>query len=221
MPTFSESSLVDWIAQNKKAVGGVLGALVLLLAVQAGWSALHEKKLVAGANALHDAEESLAKELKIAGTTPIADVDRQLTGTVTALKKITEEFSGIQAGWEAQFRLGDLYMKYEPRTGRALPVLQAAVAAAPSTREKLFALYALAYAFEKQGKFDEAVQQLDAAIQLGQPYLKAEISLSRARLLSRAGKTAEADKAFDQVARDFANTDMARKADQWKAIRSL
>jgi tetratricopeptide (TPR) repeat protein len=221
MQTSSEHNLMDWIAHNKKMVLGGVSAIVLITLGLGIRQNLAEKKILAASAALHDAEQKLEKELKVAGTTPIADVDRQLTETVGALKKVSTEFAGLQAAWEAQFQLGDLYSKHEPRSGKAIPAFEAAISSAPSIREKVFALYSLAYAYEKQGKFDEAIQQLDSAIKLDQPYFKAEISLSRARLLARSGKVAEADKAFEQVSKDFANTDLGRKADQWKAMRSL
>jgi len=221
MQSSSEHNLMDWVAQNKKLVLGGVSAILLITLGLGIRQNLAEKKILAASTALHEAEEKLEKELKVAGTTPIADVDRQLTETVGALRKVSTDFAGLHAAWEAQFQLADLYSKHEPRSGKAIPAFEAAISSAPSIREKVFALYSLAYAYEKQGKFDEAIQQLDAAIKLDQPYFKAEISLSRARLLARSGKVAEADKAFEQVSKDFANTDLGRKADQWKAMRSL
>ncbi len=221
MQSSSESNLMDWIAHNKKMILGGVSAIALVALAIGILQNQMEKKILAASTAFHEAQQKLEKELKVAGTTPISDVDRQLSETVGALRKLSVDFKGMQAAWEAQFQLGDLYSKYESRSGKAIPAFEAAVGSAPSPREKIFAWYSLAYAYEQQGKFEEAIQQLDSAIKLEQPYFKAELSLSRARLLARSGKVAEADQAFEQVSKDFANTDLGRKADQWKVMRSL
>ncbi|MBU6375093.1 MAG: tetratricopeptide repeat protein [Bdellovibrionales bacterium] len=217
----SESNLPDWISRNKRLMV-VLLASVALVGVGVGLKRSQaERNLRAASAALYEAELKLEKELKLAGTTPVSDVDRQLSETVTALKGVLQKFAGQAAGWEAGFQLAELYFKYEPRSGKAIPAYQALTATAPGPREKLFTWYSLAYAFEQQGKFDEALQQLDQAIALGQPLLKAELALSRARLLARSGKQAEAQKAFEKVASDYANTEASRKAEQWKGMKNL
>jgi len=217
----TESRLTEWLNQNKRALAGAV-AILLVVAIGVGIVRTRaNKRAIEATAALYEAELKLEKELKLVGATPIVDVDRQLAETVSAFKKVSQGFSGQAAAWEAGFQLAELYSKYEPRSGKAVPAYQAIYEAAPTPREKVFALYSLAYAYEKQGKFDEAIQKLDQAIGLGQPTLKAELALSRARLLARSGKSAEALKAFEQISKDYANTEFSRKADQWKTMRTL
>lgn len=221
MQPSKESLLIDWITKRQKALLTIFGLVVLIGITLSVNHALTGKKMAKAASAFNLANEELTKELKDAGTTAITDVDRQLSKTVAALQKVTASFSGTSIAWEAQFKLADLYFKYEALSGKAAKAFEAATKTSATSREKLFALYSLAYAYEKQGKIDDAIKHLDQASGLAQPYLNAEILLSRARLLVRAGKTSEARKLYEQVSKDFANTDFARKADEWKSMSKI
>jgi tetratricopeptide (TPR) repeat protein len=216
-----DQSVLQRILERKTPLFAALAAILVLGVAIGVQQSLSQKKTLAASQAFHLAEKQLEKDLKLAGTTAITNVEQQLAESVAKLRDVQTQHGSSLVGWEARFRLASLYLKYGPRSGKAASLFDEASRNAPSAREKVFSLYSLAYALEAQGKFDEAAQKLDEAYQLEQPYLKAEIGLSRARILARAGKGPEADQAYDQVSRDFANTDWGRKAEQLKALRTL
>ncbi len=220
MTASGESKTLQWVLKRKHLwIGGgvVLLAVALLLGLGRHFT---EKKTLEASIALHAARKLQEKEVREAGSTPITDVDRQLTATAGALKELTRKYDGVSVAWEARFLLAGLYLQYEARSGKAVSAFEATVEAARSAREKVFALYSLAHAHEAQGHFEEAIQKIDAAVAMKQSFLKGELALTRARLLDRAGKGAEAATAFDLVAKDFADTTVGQKASQWKALRS-
>jgi len=218
---FPATALNGPIFKNKKALATVAGViLVISLFIGVRQSAQEKKNLAASSN-LFSAQQLLEKEQKSNGKDGVTSVDQQLSGAIAAFKKVQAEYSGTLAAWEATVQIGNLYLKFEPKSGKAATWFEAAQKAAPSSREKLFSNYSLAFALEEQGKFEDAIRALDSAIALKLPYFKAELALTRARLLLRGGKNEESTKALDQVSKDFANTDMGRKAEQWKAQGTL
>ena len=122
---------------------------------------------------------------------------------IAALEKVAKDFAGTSAAWESLMLLA----RYEQ-----------ADSAATEAREKLFARYARAFALEREAKSADALASIESAQKLGLPHLKAELALTRARLLDKLGKRDEAVKIYDAVAKEFANSDAGRTAENWKSL---
>ena len=196
------NSLVDWMLENKKAVIGLLIGIVLAAGVLSAVRASNQSKAAKASEALYSARTLTAGSPE----------------ALAALQKVAAEHSGTQAGWEALMLLADAQAKKDPKSADAAASYAKAETQAPSVREQLFSRYAQAFALERAGKASEALAAVEAAQKLAQPFLKAELALARARLLEATGKKAEASQAYDAISRDFANTEAARTAEQWKAL---
>ncbi len=168
----------------------LLLALLTLLAVSAALGVRNSLKL----DAARKASAALYDARKLGSEAPAG---------IAALEKVAKDFAGTPAAWEALMALA----RYE-----------AADSAATEPREKLFSRYALAFQHEKDGKLAEALAALERAQQLGLPHLKAELALTRARILDRQGKREDAAKIYDAVAKEFPNSDAGRTAENWKAL---
>jgi len=198
----SGSSLVDWaIAQRKALLAGILALLVAV----GSWSAYQSSK----ASTAKKAAAALFEAKKL-GTESEAGL--------AALDKVSKDFVGSHAAWEALMLLGDHHSKKAPQADLSASWYEKADQAATDPRQKLLSRYNLAYARELQGKWDLAFTAIESAERLGLPIFKSELALTRGRLLERMGKTSEARQAYEAVAKDFADSEAARTADQWKAL---
>lgn len=198
----SSSSLVDWaIAQRKTLLAGILAILVATGALSA-YQASKASTAKKAATALFEAKKLGAES----------------EAGLTALEKVSKDFVGSHAAWEALMLLGDHHSKKTPQADTASTWYEKADPAATDARERLLSRYNLAYARELQGKWDMALAAIESAERLGLPLLKSELALNRGRLLERMGKTTEARQAYEAIAKDFADSEAARTADQWKAL---
>lgn len=198
----SSSSLVDWaIAQRKTLLAGILAILVAAGALSA-YQASKASTAKKAATALFEAKKLGAES----------------EAGLTALEKVSKDFVGSHAAWEALMLLGDRHSKKTPQADTASTWYEKADPAATDARERLLSRYNLAYARELQGKWDMALAAIESAERLGLPLLKSELALNRGRLLERMGKTTEARQAYEAIAKDFADSEAARTADQWKAL---
>jgi predicted negative regulator of RcsB-dependent stress response len=195
------SNLMDWALENK---GALLALVLAVLALVGGWSGYKAYRLQQAKKA-----SAALYEARKLGTESEAGTQ--------ALEKVSADFPGSHSAWEALMILGDAQAKKDPKSEAASTWYGKAESAATDAREKLLARYSQAYSLERQGKFEPAITQIESAQRLGLPHLKAELALNRARLLQLANKKEEALKAYDAVSADFANTDTARTAEQWKA----
>lgn len=197
----SQENLMDLALKYRK---GIAAVILILVAVAGASSARRSAR---------EAREARASEALFAARAATGDQRLQ------ALEKAGLEHPGTAAAGEALILLGEAQSAKDPSGAAAGAWFQKADQQARSNRDRLFARYALAFAQERGGKLAEAIATLESAQKLGEPLLKAELALARARMLQRAGRSAEAQQAYEAIARDFAGSEASRMAEQWKALK--
>lgn len=140
------------------------------------------------------------------------NVDETYKKTVTEMKEVTEKFSGTRAAFEALVSISNLYLNHQ-ETAKALPWLEKATQAAPSSFEKSLALYSLAVAQEDQNQCDTAVKTFDEILNLGVESIKGEALLGKARCHTVLGQKDEAIKSYERVQKELKDTSFSKKAD--------
>lgn len=197
----SQESLMDLALKYRKGIA----AVILVLVAVAGVSSARRSA--------REARESKAAEALFAAQSATGD------SQIQALEKVSLEHPGTAAAGEALILIGEAHSKKDPSGSASIPWFQKADLQARQNRDRLFARYALAFAQERGGKLAEAAATLESAQKLGEPLLKAELALAKARILQRSGKTAEANQAYDAIAREFSGSEASRTAEQWKALK--
>ncbi|RYG86642.1 MAG: tetratricopeptide repeat protein [Alphaproteobacteria bacterium] len=84
--------LEDFFVDNWKAVAGAIAAVVVLIAGYAIWNEMHEAREARATDALYEAQ-------KIART---AADEKKIPEADAALQKVSTEFSGTRAAFEAE-----------------------------------------------------------------------------------------------------------------------
>lgn len=196
-----DNSLVDWIFANRRTAVGILVAIVIAAGAVSAVKASRQAKAAQASEAL------FAAQSKTPGT-PEAQ---------SALEAVATAHAGTQQAWQALMILAEQAGK-NSKSEEAAKYYSQADSQAVSDAGRLFARYGRAFALEKAGKPAEALAAIESAQKLAHPMLKSELALARARLFDIQGKKTEAQQAYEGVIKDFANTEAARTAEQWKAI---
>lgn len=186
--------LEDFFVDNWKAVAGVIGALIVVLAGYGIWNERSQAREAQATNALYEAQKS-ARELADQKKIPEADA---------ALGKVAEEYSGTRAAFEAAIQAGDLYMD-AGTFPQAVQRYDQAANAAKDPFSKVLARYNLGIAKESAGQYQEAVAAYDDALNAkGSDFLKPEILMAQARCYESLGQAPKALAIYQEVQKNYA-----------------
>jgi predicted negative regulator of RcsB-dependent stress response len=186
--------LEDFFVDNWKAVAGAIAAVVVLIAGYAIWNEMHQAREARATDALYDAQKiarAAAEQKKI----PEADA---------ALQKVSTEFSGTRAAFEASLQAGDLYMDAGTYP-QAVERYDQAAKAAKDAFSRILARYNLGIAKESAGQFQEAVAAYDDALNTnGSDFLKPEIMMAQARCYEALNQAPKALSIYQEVQKNYA-----------------
>jgi tetratricopeptide (TPR) repeat protein len=181
---------------------------------------------VAATQAAAAPEKAKDKSKKEAATPPApspesvmftkTDVDAKFPETLKNYRTVVEQFPGTRAAFEALLAMGSLYSNHGQHD-KAVSWLEKAGQMAPTASDRGEAYYSLGYALEGSGKYAEAVQAYEKALKSGEPMSKADVLLAIARNQELLGDKAKARETYDQVIKQFPNTDQAHTAETLKA----
>jgi tetratricopeptide (TPR) repeat protein len=240
-PNSSGSSFFDALIAKPIALVSILLAIIVIAAVYVGVRNQKEAKAQASSNALFHAQksyesemkafassvapaETASKDKKAAAPAPSpdtvifkkADVDAKFPETIKGYKAVIDQFPGTRASFESLLALGSLYSNHgEP--AKAIDWLKKATDSAPSSADRAEAYYGLGYALEGAGKYSDAIQAYQNAINSGEPVAKADILLAVARNQELMGDKAKARETYDQIIKQSPNSDQAHTAESLKA----
>ena len=189
-------NLGDWAANNWKLLGGLVGAVALFALIGGMWIERTKRQERAATNALYEAQKT-ARQLA---------EQKNFPGAEAALAKVSEEFPGTRAAFEASIQSGDLFMD-SGAPAEAVKRYELAVNNAKDSFSKVFARYNLGIARETAGQYQEAVQSYDDALKTkGSDFMKAELMMAQARCLEALNQAARALEIYQDVQKNFASS---------------
>jgi TolA-binding protein len=145
------------------------------------------------------------------------DVDAKFPETLKAYKAVVDQYPGTRAAFESLLAIGSLYSNHgEP--AKAVDPLKKATESAPGSADRAEAFYSLGYALEGSGKYSDAVQAYQNAMSAGEPVAKADLLLAVARNQDLMGDKAKAGATYDQIIKDYPNSDQAHTAESQKSV---
>ncbi len=185
----TESSILDWIQARQKAVGIVAG-VVLVLGL-GGWLVVESgrRKQIQAFTVLDQARGAMD-----AGNYPEAS---------TGFQKVTQNYSGTDASYEASLALNQVRM-LSGQAQLAVEDLRKLVASNPPSPYGAAARAHLAMALENTGKAAEAAAEYLKAAELApEPFRKIDAWLAAARTYRLSGKESEAVKVLTDLIKKY------------------
>jgi len=229
------SSFLDALLAKPMALISVVLALIVIAAVFVGIRNQKEEKSQAASNALFHAQRSYENEMKAYAAsvappkTPApspdsalfkkTDVEAKFPETIKGYQAVVDQYPGTRAAFESLLAMGALYSNHgEPQ--KAVSWLQKASDMAPSSNDRAEASFALGYALEGSGKYTDAIQAYEKAMSAtsaGAPVAKGDLLLAIARNQELSGDKVKARETYDQIIKQFPNSDQAHAAESLKA----
>lgn len=197
----------EFIQSN--AMAFLVGLALLFLAV-VGWAFydnMSTHKAEAADTALFDARKELVAALQKTESKP-TEWEQTARPGLEKLEKITKEFSGTRAAFEADLVIGDAYYDHG-NSSKAIEYYKLAVDAAKPRSSKPVALHALAYAYENAKQYDQAIEALRQILASGDRPLKSDSLLAMARDFELKGDKPKALEQYNEVLKEFPNTQAA------------
>lgn len=201
------------MSAQTKPVLIILGIVLVIIGLTSFLLNQKESRQGAAQTALYLAMKSVAQETKATTTGAVAV---RFKTSIDQLSKVSHDFSGARAAYEAELKLGDLYFD-NGEAASSIKWYESATRSAPRGFERMLAFYALAYAYEATQKYPEALKSLEKAQNQGEG-LKAEILLSMARVHGLMKDNGKAISTYDQVIAQFPNSEYARDAETQKSF---
>jgi len=212
---------MGWIAAHQRVLLGGLVAVALVIAgawALTSYSSSQETK--AGgemAAALEIASRPLASEGPAPGVPAFANKDERTKATLAALEKVRSDFPRSTAARTAVAQIGFLKLKEGDAAGAQAALQQFVKDTARGHPLRPVAQESLGYAFEAQGKLEEARA---AFAQLAQDGVPARAAFQQARIALVEGKP-DARAQLEQVAKDYAKEPIAQEANMRLEVAAL
>ena len=214
---------MEWVAAHQRAVSLAAGAVVLaaLLAwALASWRGSREAQ--AGgqlADALELESRPIAGEANAQpGQETFASKEERDKAVAAALTKVQSDHPGTTAAATAQAQLGFQKLKSGDAAGAQVDLADFLQHAAKDHPLRPFAQEALGYAYEAQGKLDEAKAAFDKLRELDLP---ASADYQAARLALAQGKP-DARQQLERVAKEYPkDLDVVRAANERLELAAL
>ncbi|HWE24041.1 MAG TPA: tetratricopeptide repeat protein [Myxococcales bacterium] len=213
---------MEWIVAHQKVLLISLATVVVLIAVAWGafsWSSSREAK--AGgelAAALELQSRPLASEgPPQAGSPTFASKEERTKASLAALEKVRSDFPRSTAAQTAVAQVGFLKLKEGDAAGAVAALQQFLKDAGRDHPLRPIARESLGYAFEAQGKLEEARSAFAELAQDGAP---ARGAFQQARIALVEGKP-DARQQLEQVAKDYAKEPVAQEANMRVELAAL
>lgn len=212
------------LASQSHTVFLVLGALFLLGLGSAFWMNHREANQAASRNALFLAEKALSKDLKglESGSQKKEDlaflnldVSTSFKPSIQELEELTKKYAGTRAAGDAALKLGDLFFSHG-NYEKALDYFKRA-AESSSGFDRASSLVSVGYCLENLGKSAEALEAFEKSLRMGEASLKPDILLSIARIHGTSKNIDKARSTYDQILKEFPNTEYSKSAELFKA----
>jgi TolA-binding protein len=243
--TSGVSDFFGSIAKHSKALIALAVLILLGAAVAVFVMNKKEEKVDAGRNALFLAEKNLDGQMKKmseasvpAAKTPseskdskvtkapkadpeamnysVFDVDAKLGDTVKQLQAITQDYPGTRPAFESMMLLGKLYLDHG-QASHAQEWFKKATEIPPSSLDKALAWSGVGYSYENDGKYKEAIDAFDHALNQGEGVIKGDAMMSKARSYQALKDTNQAKATYDQIISQLPETEYAKTAQASKA----
>ena len=233
----------DLLAKRSKLLFVLAGGILALIAVFTYVASQKEQKSDAGRNALFLAEKSLNTQLeaiaKASAPAPVVakdakdkkpappvtaesvefrklDVDTQLADGISKLKAVATDYATTRPGFDAMLKVGKTYLNHG-NAAQAAEWFQKATEHAPASLDRAFAFESLGAASENEGKYKEALDAYDQALNTGEATLKADLLMNKARVYESMSNPAQAKTTYDLVLSQFPGTEQSKMAELFKA----
>lgn len=213
---------MEWVAAHQKQVAAAVGAVVVAVLLVWGFSAWRSsREAQAGAElsqALELESRPLAGESAQPGAETFPSQAERTKATEAALEKVRADHSGTTAAQTALAQLGFIKLKSGDGAGAQKDLSDFLSGAAKDHPLRVFAQESLGYAFEAQGKLDDAKAAFEKLRELGLP---ARADFQAARLALVQGKP-DAKQQLEKVTKEYPKeTDVVREANERLELASL
>jgi hypothetical protein len=213
---------LEWMLARKKAFLLGLGAVVVAALATWGFTALVESRELRAGNAL---DEAIALEVRPVvgegyappGTETFPSREERTKAALAALEKVRADAPSSRAAKTALAQIGFVKLKASDFGGAAQALNDYLAQSRKGDALRAFAVEALGYALEGQGKLDEAK---GAFARLGDEGVPQRAAFQQARLALLQGKP-DAKQLLEQVAKDYPKDPVALEAQQRVEIAAL
>jgi tetratricopeptide (TPR) repeat protein len=143
------------------------------------------------------------------------DVDATLGNSVKEVEAVSVAFPHTRPAYEAMMVLGKLYLDHgQPE--KALTWFQKATDNS-SSLDKALAWSSVGYAQENLSKYKEAIAAYDQALNQGEPVIKGDLMMGKARSYQAIPDLNQARATYDQIISQLPNTEYSKTAESLKA----
>jgi tetratricopeptide (TPR) repeat protein len=185
----------DLAAEQWKMIAIVVGAALAIVAALGVWNEFKFRRDRDATNLLFQAQVKARA----------AAEQKQYDGAEAAYQSLFDKFPGSRASYEGQLQLGDIWME-SGNYDRAISHYEQAAHVAGDAFSKLLAMYTLGVAKESAGKFQDAVQSYELALNSpGSDFLKPEILMAEARCYESIHQDKKAIEIYRTVQDKFAS----------------
>lgn len=158
-------------------------------------------------------QEMIAQSVKFKSL----DIEKTFPETFKLLKEVLGKYGSSAVTFRAEIFLGRIFQNHG-HPDQAKTYYTNAVNHAPSSLEKVAALYALGITFEDSKDNSNAVEQFQKALSYGEASLKGEILLGIARNYELMNQSAKAAEFYDRIASELPDSEYARRAQRLKML---
>jgi len=151
-------------------------------------------------------------------------IDTVLAQELEAVQKVATSGESTPSSFEAKLLLGQTYFRYDAAPDalqKAANWFKKAVDQNLDPERKATALYQLAFVQEAQGDLDIALGSVSSALTLSpESAIRGDLLKFQGRLAERLGKKDVAIQAYDQIIKNYPQSELVRFAEQRKAALS-
>ena len=207
------NSALDFLAKNARIL---MIAALLILALVAGaalYSNTKSKEDAKANSAFFLVRKPFVTALEKAPKD--ATWEQAVQSDITKVESFAKDHKGTQASFEALLLIGDAYFDHG-NYSKASDYYKQALDGNRSRSMKALAQHSLAYAHENNKQHDQAIEYLKQVIASGEKSLKGDTLLALGRNFAAKGDKAKASEHYDQVAKEFPNSALAKTAEAQK-----
>ena len=213
---------MSWVAAHQRAVVLAAGAVVVALLAAWGLSAWRSSREAKAGGDLAQALEIESRPIAGEGAQPgqesFPSREERSKAALSALEKVRADHRGTTAGETALAEIGFLKLKMGDAAGAQKDLADFLGGAGKDHPLRAFAQESLGYAYEAQGKLDDARAAFDKLRELGLP---ARADFQAARLSLVQGKP-DAKQQLERIVKEYPKeTDVVREANARLELASL
>jgi tetratricopeptide (TPR) repeat protein len=212
---------MEWVAAHQKKVLLAAGAVVLLVVAAwalSAWRGARETKAAGDlALALEQLSRPLAGEAQ-PGQETFASREERTKAALAALEKVRTDHAGTKAAQTALAEMGFLKLKTGDAAGAQKDLSDFLSGAGRDHPLRIFAQESLGYAYEAQGKLDEARAAFEMLRELGMP-ARADFQAARLALLQNKP---DAKQQLERIGKEYPkDTEVVREANKRLELAAL